>query len=245
MIFTGKIKMSLLYFKNRSEEHEYMDDFQSDKKKLFNTIKQFWLINLLFSRSRSLIKKYIVPEIKNNQNKIWNFLDIGVGGGDIVFWADNFFKKNNYKVKIFCLDYDKRIIEYLKEEIKRRKLKNITIIFDSVSNLSKHGKFDFVFSNHFLHHFNDNEIVKIIKIINRATKNIFVINDMTRSKGIYFFHSIFASAFLKKSFTLCDGLVSIKKGFIPKEIASIAKKTDKNIYSGKKFPARVFLFRKK
>ena len=46
-----------------------MDDPLCDKKKLINTVKQFGLLNYLFTGSRKLIKKYIINDIKkSNKN---------------------------------------------------------------------------------------------------------------------------------------------------------------------------------
>lgn len=222
-----------------------MDDFHSDKKKLLNTVKQFSLINFLFTGSRCLIKKYIISEMKRSKNKCFTFLDIGSGGGDIVFWLEKICRKNFLKVKIYCLDYDKRIIEYLKRCIRKRKLKNIKIVFDSVFNLEKIGKFDFIFANHFLHHFDNNDIIKIVKKIYSSTKKIFIINDLSRSKIIYFFYLLFAFFFLWKSFAFTDGLISIKKGFLMEEVKTAVKKISSQIKIKRMNPGRIYLFCKK
>ena len=82
------------------------------KKKLFNTVKQFKIINFLFTCSRYLIKKHIIKEILKKPNDIYTFLDIGAGGCDISYWFLKKCKFYGINIKVICLDSDIRIIYF-------------------------------------------------------------------------------------------------------------------------------------
>lgn len=230
------------YFKTRSNEPELMDNPLSDKKKLINTIKQFSIINSLFTRSRFLIKKFIIKDIAKSKNREYSFLDIGAGGGDNSIWFAKQCKKKNIKAKIYCLDYDKRIIDYLKEKIKQSGFNNIKIIYDDAFNLKKIGTFDYIFTNHFLHHFDNKNILKIVNIIDSSTKKILVLDDVIRSKIVYFLYSLFSGLFLHNSFAFYDGRLSIKKGFLENDLIEIKKSlNNKKIKVKKYFFGRIVL----
>jgi 2-polyprenyl-3-methyl-5-hydroxy-6-metoxy-1,4-benzoquinol methylase len=224
------------YFKSRSDDPELMDNPLTDKKKLINTIIQFNVINFLFTRSRFLIKKYIIKDILKNKNREYSFLDLGAGGGDNSIWFAGYCRKKRINAKIYCLDYDRRIIGFLKERIEKSGFKNIKVIYDDVFNLKKIGSFDYIFTNHFLHHFDDKNILKILEIISACTKKVFVLDDVIRSKIVYFLYSLFSGIFLHNSFAFYDGRLSIKKGFIENELKSLINKAgNKNKLKLKKF----------
>ena len=72
--------------KERSGEVELMDLPSSDKGKLHATLNQFEFVNLLLSRSRYLIKKYIISDMLKSRTTKYTFLDIGSGACDIAIW---------------------------------------------------------------------------------------------------------------------------------------------------------------
>ena len=210
--------------KKRSDEIELMDIPDSDEAKLINTVRQFKIINLLFTRSRYLIKKYIIKEILKNPERIYTFLDLGAGGCDISYWFLNKCKYYGININVICLDSDIRIINYVKKKFKSAK--NLKIINGSAFELEKIGKVDFIFANHFLHHFPLDKIPVILNHIARYTKKFFLLNDIYRSYFAYFGLSIFCRIFLHNSFAFYDGRLSIRKGFRDKEIKYISKKID-------------------
>ena len=65
---------------------ELMDLPDVSEKKLINTLRQFSLLNILFTRSRRLIEKYILADMRQSPGKTYDFLDLGAGGCDISIW---------------------------------------------------------------------------------------------------------------------------------------------------------------
>ena len=240
------IKSLIPDLKKRSDEVELMDISDSDEKKLLNTVKQFKLINFLFTRSRYLIKKYIIREMLKNPDESYTFLDIGAGGCDISYWFLKKCKNYGLNVKVICLDSDIRIINFIQNRFKS--IKEIKIINGSAFELEKIGKVDFIFANHFLHHLTFDKISVILEHILKFTKKIFVLNDIYRSYFAFFGLSIFCRIFLHNSFTFYDGRLSIRKGFRNNEIGIISKEiNNKNLIINIKriFPSRIYIVGKK
>jgi len=211
---------------SRSNEPELMDFPDSDPKKLINTVKQFSIINILFTRSRYLIKKYIVKDMLRSDRRSFTFLDIGAGGCDIPLWLLRICKRNNIDIKITCLDNDRRIIEYAKK--KCAGLKEIEILEGSAFDLTKMQKFDYIFANHFLHHLSDEQIISILNIVNENTKKCFILSDLLRSWLGYLGYTFFTGIFMHNSFAFYDGRLSIKKSFIYKELKEFVSKMSEN-----------------
>ena len=232
--------------KKRSDEIELMDIPDSDEKKLFNTVKQFKLINLLFTRSRHLIKKYIIREMLKNPDESYSFLDIGAGGCDISYWLLRKCKTYKLNIKVICLDSDTRVINFTKNKFKS--IEGLMIINGSAFELEKIGKVDFVFANHFLHHLPFDKIPVIIEHISKFTKKVFLLNDIYRSYFAFFGLSIFCRIFLHNSFAYYDGRLSIRKGFREKEMIDIIKNAgNKNfeIRIKRINPSRIYIIGKK
>lgn len=228
--------------KQRSDEIELMDDPDSPEKELFNTLKQFKIINFLFTRSRYLINKYIINDILKDPKRSYTFLDLGAGGCDISFWLYKKCKKLKLNVKVTCLDSDARIIKYLKNKFEF--INGIEIKEGCAFELDKIGEFDYIFSNHFLHHIPSKKIPFIINFIAKHTRRVFLLNDLYRSNFIFFGHSLFSRFFLYNSFAYYDGRISIKKGFLYKEMLNyikLIKNKDFKIITKKLFPSRIYL----
>jgi 2-polyprenyl-3-methyl-5-hydroxy-6-metoxy-1,4-benzoquinol methylase len=197
--------------KERSGEVELMDLTSSDQEKFNATLKQFKFINLLLSRSRHLIKKYIISDMLKNKSTKYTFLDIGSGGCDIAIWLCKQCMKKGIKIRITCIDRDIRAIRYSTEKCKN--YKDINVMQLDTFDLDDLDDFDYIFSNHFLHHLPDDKIGEIIRIVDRKTIKRFLFNDISRSRLAFLGFTIFGSIFLHNSFSYFDGRLSIKKGF--------------------------------
>ena len=48
-----------------------------------------------------------------------------------------------------------------------------------------------------------------------------MITDLLRSPASYFWYALFAAVFLHGSFAAYDGLLSIRRGFLPEELSAL------------------------
>jgi 2-polyprenyl-3-methyl-5-hydroxy-6-metoxy-1,4-benzoquinol methylase len=221
---TRKIMIFNFFFpdlSSRSNEPELMDMEYVDEKKLIHTVEQFKLVNLLFTSSRSLMKTFIYPDMRKGHSEEYTFLDIGAGGCDLAIWFLQFTKRKKLPVRFTCLDYDPRIVAYAREKCKG--YPEIEIVQDSVFNLDSFPDFDYVFSNHFLHHLSYSDVLKIIPLIHRKTRRVFLLNDIERSRLSYAGYTLFSGLFFHNSLAFYDGRLSIKKAFTYRELETAIK----------------------
>ena len=220
---------------------ELMDLPDVNEKKLINTIRQFSLLNILFTRSRRLIKKYILADMLQSPERTYEFLDLGAGGCDIAIWLLNRCKLLGLDIRITCLDYDLRIVKYARE--KCRGYNEIRVIELSVAELDKLAPYDYVFANHLLHHLSSEQWPVLIATLIRQTRKIFLLNDIRRSYWSYAGYAFFAGMFMHNSLAFVDGLLSIRKGISVQEMrrAVSACGHKNNITIGSILPARVFV----
>ena len=233
--------MSFFTFAERASAREIMDDPECDEKKLIETVKQFGIINLLFSSSRRLIKKHLLPLMNPGRLQPYTLLEIGAGGCDTALWLADYCRKKCIRIKISCLDNDPRIAAYTRAKIAGRE--DVELVERSVVDLPGLGEFDFVFSNHFLHHFSNDRLVNILNGVAAATRKAFLMNDLRRSRPAYLGYRIFSSLFLHNSFAAADGLLSIRRGFLRDDLKSIVEQTKNpaGFRVGRTIPGRIYL----
>ena len=226
----------------RSQEKELMDLPECDPHLLNRTLLQFRWMNLLVSRYRSLLRRFVLSDMLKDPSRSYRFLDIGCGAADIPVWLMDQCHKRGLKLKITCIDADRRVVNLAREI--HGNLANLQIIHESIFSIEKlTGPFDYVFANHLLHHIPENELVSAVQKINDYTKRFFIISDIYRSPVSYFGFSLLVPLFFHRSFIYRDGLQSIKRGFKLKEFKSLVEesKLSGKIKIGKMFPGRIYL----
>jgi hypothetical protein len=118
------------------------------------------------------------------------------------------------------------------------------MLHGSAFEIENMNDFDFIFTNHFLHHFDETEIIGFLNVVLRKTGIFFLMNDLKRSKLSYFLYSVFAAVFLHRSFAGYDGQVSILKGFTLPEAKQLIQNTNYPdlMYAEETGPGRIIFF---
>ena len=168
---------------------------------------------------------------------------MGSGACDFSLWFSKQLEKYSISHKIYCIDNDPRVVEYASQKCADNN--NIHILHDSALNLKQSGiNPDYIFANHFLHHFNDNDLRSMLSIIDSSARYGYVLNDLERSPLWYMLFWAFGIVFLTRSFTLYDGLLSIKKGFTVHELRAILSQQNisQNIKVKKINPGRIVVY---
>jgi 2-polyprenyl-3-methyl-5-hydroxy-6-metoxy-1,4-benzoquinol methylase len=196
-----------------------MDRPDADLDLLIRTIRQFSILNYLFSANGRVSRRYFFKKMKEDPGREYTLLDIGCGGCDIDKLFVKTARKLGLKIRITAIDKDARIIPTAIAAVVE--YPEITVVEESAFNIGKLNKFDFIFSNHFFHHLDDRNIEMILKLICKQARIGFVINDLARSRFAYFAYTLFAGIFIRRSLAFYDGRISIRKGFRMKEMKKI------------------------
>ena len=212
-----------------------MDTPDCNLSMLFATYKSFATINKLLSGWNSIYKQEIFPFLKANNGRA-SLLDIGVGGGDIPILLDKLAKKDGFSLNIIAIDTDNRSIDYAKNTYKNSSINFINV--NSRDLVNNGYSFDFVISNHLLHHLNDTNLLDLCKDAQQlATKKV-LFNDILRSDIGYLSFWIISKFFFHRSFISYDGLISIKRSFTTSELKQIKPN---NWAVSSSFPYRILL----
>ncbi len=230
----------LVNLKHRSYEEELMDRLDADRAKLKKTIEQFDLLNRLFSSALPLFKKHVLPTLLTDPTKEWTFLDFGSGGGDIDRAIVRLCRRRGLRVKITALDLDPRILPWAQELCAG--YPEITPVTGSVFDLESLGVFDFVLSNHTLHHFTYPQVRRAVELCQRQARHGYLLNDLRRSFWAYVGYTIFTGLFVWGSLAFSDGRLSIRRGFTQAELETELAGLPRPVRIGRASPARIYLY---
>lgn len=102
----------LRFLPNRNPDLiEWMDRPDADPELLSNTYRQFSVINRLLSGWKTIYQREIRPTARE-LNRPVRILDIGCGGGDILFTLHQMCKKDGIVAELTGIDPDKRSIDF-------------------------------------------------------------------------------------------------------------------------------------
>lgn len=197
---------------------ELMDKKDCDPRKLENTYRQFSTINALLSQWKQVYRTTLKP-LMSDTDQAYTLLDIGFGGGDIPIAFSRWAKKDGFNLKITAIETDSRSVDFVR---KLPKNPDIEYRFCSSSDLADEAKqFDFVISNHVIHHLDEIGFEAILKDAKALAKRLVVFNDIERSDLGYALFNLFSRPLFRNSFITDDGLTSIKRSYTKKELSKV------------------------
>ena len=207
------------------------------------TLRQFSLINRLLSGSGALMREHFFPIMARNPERCYTLLDLGAGGCDIALWAAREARLRGLKLHITALDNDRRTLPFAHQAV--RDYPEISIMEGDALDLSRLGSYDFVFSNHLLHHLAWNDIRTVLEQVIAKSRLAFVMNDVKRSNWAYLGFTVFSALGTRRSYHYHDGRLSIRRGFLAEELRELVRDhfPDREIQVTERCPARVVLAR--
>lgn len=206
--------MPVFLSKRDTASRERMDDPNCDPGELKNTYRQFSTINSLISQWRRIYKQEIRPHFYRDHPT--TLLDIGFGGGDIPIKIAEWAEKDGYDLQITAIDPDPRAFDFVQNLERPRSVEFLQCdIFDLNPD---NEQFDFVISNHLIHHLSNNELLKILSLAERLSTRMVIFNDICRSDWAYLLFNIFSRPVFRSSFITGDGLTSIKRSYTYDEL---------------------------
>ena len=216
--------------KYRTQETEIMDDFSLQGEELREALDQIARINQLLGGNKVILQG--IKELLNQDHpaKTIAIADIGCGNGDMLRMLANYGQKNKLSFELTGIDANAFTINYAKklsQEYSNIEYKCVDIFGEEFKNI----KYDIVLCTLTLHHFTDEQILKIISIFNNNAKIGIIINDLHRSKTAYRLFEMICFVFNLNSMSREDGLVSILRGFRKKELVAFSQKLNLTNYT--------------
>lgn len=213
----------ILNTKYRTDKPELMDDFSLEGEVLRDALDKIAKINTLLGGNKLTlfgVKKLIENHPKEDEILI---VDVGCGNGDMLRYLADYGLKNNLIFKLIGLDANDFTINHAR---------NLSVNYPNISYRCENifdVKFkmmpsDIVLCTLTLHHFKDDEIMKIMAVFYANANLGIIINDLHRSRLAYRLFQLVCFVFKLNTMSREDGLVSILRGFKKKELIDFSKR---------------------
>jgi len=204
-------------FSRRASEAELMDHPESSAELLRNTLRQFRLINRLLTPCHRLLRRHVLQRMRADRGRAWTMLDIGSGGCDLPVWLVECCRRERIDITITCMDHDARVVEFARQCLVG--YPEIVLLQGDALMLAETppASWDFIFSNHFLHHLTTPQIGHCLRQVVRACREQCVVSDLVRSRLSYCLYTAGAKVLLRDSFAFDDGRLSIRKSLTKQE----------------------------
>ncbi|WP_410005252.1 methyltransferase domain-containing protein [Aequorivita nionensis] len=209
--------------KYRSQQLEIMDDLDFQGEEMKNLLGDLKYVNKWLGGNKVTLDGIEKLLRGNSKKEPITILDIGCGDGQLLRNCAKYAENNGLKLKCIGLDFNKNILEYAENQSKdfpNIKFQKVDVFLEEelIPNC------DIAVCTLFLHHFSDESIAELLKILLKKSNNGLVINDLQRSRIAFNLFKIVSNLFLKTDTAKHDGLISIARGFKKDELEYISKK---------------------
>ncbi len=227
-------------FRHRSHRLEHIDTGNYSPEEYEGCIAELQLVNEWLGDATAL-RKTLLREIEETRLQSVSMLDVGAGSGELLRVAVNWARETGRRVKATGLELNERSAYSIKEESVR--FAEIESVRGNALALPfRDGAFDYVISSLFTHHFSNDDVVAVLREMDRvAARGIYVI-DLHRHPVAYFFYTTVGKLFLHNRLLREDGALSILRSFKPAELRELAQDAGlKNVMVRRHFPYRLVL----
>ena len=207
-------------FMDRIYNKEIMDDFSLNDGRIDKALEELHTINKFLGGNS--VSKSGIKHFTNGRATNLKILDIGGGASDILYDL----KDNKENISIYSLDMNKYSCHFQKKEKGNDKI----ICADAFSLPVREKSFDLVHVSLFLHHFNEDQIIELIKYFFAVSRKGIVINDLRRNILAYLGIRILTALFSKSELVMNDGPLSVKRAFNKKDLKNIMVRSGINNY---------------
>lgn len=195
---------------------ERMDEPWCDDETLFRTYASFPAVNRVVAGWRHTYVHRLRPLFTGQVHTV---VDIGAGGGDVaralIRWARN----DGVRLEVTAIDPDPRAAAYVGT---LPPVDGFTYRRCSSTELADEGAtFDFVVSNHVLHHLTAAELGTVLADSERLAVRAVVHSDIRRSPVAYALFALCTSVGFGGSYIREDGLLSIRRSYRADELNAV------------------------
>lgn len=190
-----------------------MDGLTCDPDRLRATYRHFAAINGRFSGWETIYRRYLRPRLQLGRH--YTLLDVGFGGGDIPRRLLEWTGRDGFKLSVTAIDPDARAAAFARSLPPAKGLRFEQTDTHTLAERGAH--FDFVVSNHLLHHLSERELQKLL--VDSAKLGRAVLhNDIVRADTAFLGFALLTGPFYRDSFITPDGLASIRRAYTPGEL---------------------------
>jgi ubiquinone/menaquinone biosynthesis C-methylase UbiE len=209
----------------RRREAEWMDEAGADPSTLRDSLRFIRRINALLRYTRATISHLERFARTWKSNETIRLIDFATGSADvplaILRWAD----RNNRRIEIVGIDLHPLTSHIARQEAATeaasvRSDNRLTIMqADAMNAPFDDRSFDYALTSMFLHHLDENEVVRVLREMDRVARRGIIVADLVRRRRAYAWISLFT--LLSNEMVRHDARVSVAQAFARDEVLAM------------------------
>jgi ubiquinone/menaquinone biosynthesis C-methylase UbiE len=168
-----------------------------------------------------------------------SLLDVGTGSADIPEAVVEWCRSRGIKPRVAALDISERNLRVARARLGLNP--DVTLLCaDSLNLPFARASFDIVTASLFLHHFVEDDVVRMLRNFSLLARRAVIVNDLVRNFIPYYFMRIAGPIITTSYLSRNDGPVSVLRGFTASELQGLALRAGfARIDLKQKFPYRL------
>lgn len=226
-------------FRRRSSKLEHLDLGDYTFEEYEGCLAELQQVNRWLGDARAL-RTTLLRTIRESQLKTFSVIDVGAGSGELLRTIAEWATRNNCEVKLTGVELNARSARAIAEQSARFSVHAVRA--DAFALPFSDNQFDYAICSLFLHHFKDEQAVKILGELNRVARREVVVIDLHRHPVAYYFYTTIGRLLFHNRLIREDGALSILRGFKPVELQGLAERSElKHVTVQRRFPYRLVL----
>ena len=205
--------------RERARGSEFLDRPDADPRLVEQGYEFMKVVNRIGGGMR-VVRRFLAQELsESSRDHAVTILDIGAGDCDIPLTITRWADRRGYKVRFTCLDHDAKAVELAQSRISRCNCRTVEVVQADVFTYRPADRFDYAVGSMTFHHFTDEDIDRLITHLRGFVRKAVLINDLQRGLANYIACLILTLPVARE--IRHDGLLSIRRGFKPRELAGL------------------------
>jgi hypothetical protein len=208
--------------KERIYVEELLDVGAGTDEDVARSLADLRRINRYLGGAAAVIRALGAELLRDGVERV-SILDVGTGSADIPSLVFSWCLARGVQARVVALDISERNLRVARERLGVNPA--IELLRADALNLPfAAGSFDYVIASLFLHHFREEDCVKLLVEFARVARRAIMINDLVRNLVPYYFIRFGWPLFARSFLTRHDGPVSVLRGFTSIELEEIARR---------------------
>jgi len=224
----------------RIYEEELLDAGAGTDDDVVDNLLDLRRVNRFLGGSRILVHALSSIVMRERMRRM-SLLDVGTGSADIPGEVARWCDRRAVEHFLTALDISERNLRLAREQLGISPGVEL-VRADSLALPFADSSFDFVTASLFLHHFRDEDAVRLLAELARVARRAVIVNDLARNLIPYYFARLTGPLLAKSFLTRNDGPVSVLRGFTAAELKDLARRAGLERFSVRRlFPYRLLL----
>ena len=230
-------------FRRRSLKLEHLDLGDYTAEEYEGCLAELQQVNRWLGDARAL-RTTLLRTIRESQLKTFSVIDVGAGSGELLRTIAEWATRNNREAQLAGVELNTRSARAIAAQSAMFSIKAVRA--NAFALPFSDSQFDYAICSLFLHHFKNEQAVKILQELNRVARREVVVIDLHRHPVAYFFYTTIGRLVFHNRLIREDGALSILRGFKPAELNDLAELSGlKHVKVLRRFPYRLVLTAKK